>query len=542
MKKLVTIASGILLLFPQLGFSQNGKICNWKDDKKATVVLTFDDWSPGHYPVVVPELNSRNLKATFFLTLNSVASWNHDWPDVLTTAAAGHEMGNHTSTHPNLTTLTATDLHKEIAAVRDTIQKHVTSQKIVSFAYPLGAGASNTAKDLEVRDTVRKKHIAARSVSPAPTYTYNFAPTADDYFKINTYAMGSSTTTKMFTDEVQRGIGGKGLVVYLYHSVDDAANSHGDTWYAKVQKDSLRKQLDALVALQDKIWVTTFADAIRYHKEKSSATLTEVLAPTGAAWTLNLTDTLADNTLYNIPLTLKMKMNGIAYDAVTQNGNPLSFTIVGDTIIFNAVPDAGLISLTLANQAPTLDALTDLSIDQEDATQTVHLSGITAGTGETQNLTVTVTAQNTALIQNLTINYNNPDATGSFSFDPNPLAAGSTTITVRVTDNGNPVKYVERSFTLTVSGSTTSASKPAFSETDLTLSPNPVYDLLTIETTQSLSAVSVLVEDLSGAVVCETEFPSTSKMQLDLSGKKAGVYVLRVKSAQGTVVKKLVVL
>lgn len=541
MKKLFTIVSGIFLFLPQLGFSQNGKICNWKDDKKASVVLTFDDWSPGHYPVVVPELNTRNLKATFFLTLNSVASWNHDWPTVLTTAAAGHEMGNHTSTHPNLTTVSASDLHKEISAVRDTIQKRVTSQKILSFAYPLGAGTGNTAKELEVRDTVRKKHIAARGVSPAATYTYNFATSADDYFKINSYAMGSSTTTKTFTDEVQRGINGKGLVVYLYHSVDDATNSHGDNWYAKVQKDSLKKQLDALVNLQDKIWVTTFGEAVKYHKEKNSATLTEVQAPTGTLWTLNLSDTLADNNLYNVPLTLKMKMNGVAYDAVTQNGNALTYTIAGDTISFNAVPDGGLISLTVANQAPTLDALANLSIDQNDPTQTVDFSGITAGTGETQNLSVSITAQNTNLVKNIVVNYNSPDATGSFSFDPNPLVAGVTTVTVRVTDNGTPVKYFERSFTLTVAGITSSA-KAILSEIDLKLSPNPVTDLLTIETSRSLSAASVSVEDLSGAVVYEGFFASAEKIQLNLSGKKSGVYVLRIKSEQGTVVKKLVIL
>lgn len=319
------------------------KICNWQDDKKAAVVLTFDDWSPGHYPIVVPELASRNLNATFFLMLTSVASWNHPWPDVVTAAANGNEMGNHTKNHPNLSTANGTTLHDEITNMKTLIDQNVTGQTVLSFAYPFGA--YNAA----VLDTLKKSgHIGARTVvSMTGGYGYNFAPTELDYFKIKTYAMGSTTTIKNYKDEIDKTITGGGMLTFLYHSIDNSSGTYGDNWYARVLQDSLQKQLDLLVNMSDKIWVTTFSKAIRYHKEKNSATLTEIEAANGTTWKINLTDTLSNNSIYNIPLTIKLKVSGINYNQITQNGNSIAIeSFVNDSITFKAIPDNGTIILS----------------------------------------------------------------------------------------------------------------------------------------------------------------------------------------------------
>ncbi len=232
----------------------------------------------------------------------------------------------------------------------------------------------------------------------------------------------------------------------------------------------------------------------------------------------------------------------MAYDHVEQNGNALTYTIVGDTIIFDAVPDAGNITLTVANQAPTLNVIANSSIDQADGTQTVNLAGITAGTSESQVLTVSATTANTSLIKNLIVTYNSPDATGSISFNPDPAATGTTTITVRVTDDGTPVKYTERTFTVAVTSTATGTKETMLSEKDLTIAPNPASDLLTISSEKQLSSSTVSLEEASGVIVYEKFFSSFNKLQLDLSGKKAGVYLLRIRSDQGTIVKKVVVL
>ena len=46
------------------------------------------------------------------------------------------------------------------------------------------------------------------------------------------------------------------------------------------------------------------------------------------------------------------------------------------------------------NRAPTLDALTNVTLNEDDPQQTVNLAGISAGSGETQSLKVTAALAN----------------------------------------------------------------------------------------------------------------------------------------------------
>ena len=53
------------------------------------------------------------------------------------------------------------------------------------------------------------------------------------------------------------------------------------------------------------------------------------------------------------------------------------------------------VTVSAVNDAPTLDALDDLTIDEDAGQQTVDLVGITAGGGEDQPLAVTASSDNT---------------------------------------------------------------------------------------------------------------------------------------------------
>lgn len=96
-------------------------------------------------------------------------------------------------------------------------------------------------------------------------------------------------------------------------------------------------------------------------------------------------------------------------------------------------------TLTLApvNDPPTLDLIGDPDvINKNSGTKTVNLTGITAGGGEAQALSVSATSSNPGLIPTPTVNYTGPNTTGSLSFSPTVDQIGSTIITVIVTDAG----------------------------------------------------------------------------------------------------------
>lgn len=112
------------------------------------------------------------------------------------------------------------------------------------------------------------------------------------------------------------------------------------------------------------------------------------------------------------------------------------------------------VTVTPVNDAPTLDAIPDTSASQDDGVQIVNLAGISAGGGESQTPTVAATSSNPNLIPDPTVNYTSPNATGTLSYAPTGILAGSAVITVRVTDNGDNanggVNTFIRTFTVTV--------------------------------------------------------------------------------------------
>jgi hypothetical protein len=105
------------------------------------------------------------------------------------------------------------------------------------------------------------------------------------------------------------------------------------------------------------------------------------------------------------------------------------------------------------NDAPTINTPSNVTINENAGQQTVNLTGIAAGGGETQTLTVTASSNNTALI-NPSVTYTSPNSTGTLTFTPAANSFGTATITVTVMDNGGTanggVNETSKQFTVTV--------------------------------------------------------------------------------------------
>ena len=108
------------------------------------------------------------------------------------------------------------------------------------------------------------------------------------------------------------------------------------------------------------------------------------------------------------------------------------------------------VTVAPTNDAPTLDTVAPVTVNEDSTETTVNLTGITAGGGESQSLRVTATSDNPSLIANPTVAYNSPDATGSLAFTPLADRFGSATITVFVEDGGldNNLQTVADNLTL----------------------------------------------------------------------------------------------
>src|SRR5207245_6989664 len=104
--------------------------------------------------------------------------------------------------------------------------------------------------------------------------------------------------------------------------------------------------------------------------------------------------------------------------------------------------------VTAGNGPPTLDAIPDPPAILEDAAlQTVNLTGISAGGGESQTLTVTASSNNTGLIPNPTVSYTSPTAARRVGYEPRAQRSRSARITREVGKGGGRTGTSTRTIT-----------------------------------------------------------------------------------------------
>lgn len=129
-----------------------------------TVVLTFDDGFRDFHAAAAPVLLRLGLPATVFLPTMYVGGIN-DWPgqpawvvpqalmswsEIRELAEQGIEFGSHSVTHPDLTTLRATDFLGEYDRSKEEIESH-TGRPADFFCYPYGRWNQMVRDALEER-------------------------------------------------------------------------------------------------------------------------------------------------------------------------------------------------------------------------------------------------------------------------------------------------------------------------------------------------------------------------------------------------------
>ncbi|MDO5123905.1 MAG: polysaccharide deacetylase family protein [Eubacteriales bacterium] len=103
-------------------------------DKKQ-VAISFDAaWGNEQTETLLKILSDKNVKSTFFL----VGDWADKYPDsVKAIANAGHDVGNHSDTHPYMTQLSSEDKTKELRNCNEKI-KELTGVAPTLFRPPYG--------------------------------------------------------------------------------------------------------------------------------------------------------------------------------------------------------------------------------------------------------------------------------------------------------------------------------------------------------------------------------------------------------------------
>ena len=115
------------------------------DTDKKQVALSFDAaWGNEQTEHLLEILDKYKVKSTFFL----VGDWVKNYPDsVKDIAKHGHDVGNHSNTHPHMTQMSSSDMVGQIQSCNEKI-KELTGKTPTLFRAPYGDYNNDVVKSV----------------------------------------------------------------------------------------------------------------------------------------------------------------------------------------------------------------------------------------------------------------------------------------------------------------------------------------------------------------------------------------------------------
>mgnify|MGYP003307067929 CR=1 FL=1 len=106
------------------------------DTEENKISISFDAaWGAEDFSKIMEILDKHEVKTTFFMT----GEWVEKYPDcVKTLVEKGHDLGNHSATHPDMTTLSKEKQREQILQVHNAV-KELTGYEMELFRPPYGA-------------------------------------------------------------------------------------------------------------------------------------------------------------------------------------------------------------------------------------------------------------------------------------------------------------------------------------------------------------------------------------------------------------------
>jgi peptidoglycan/xylan/chitin deacetylase (PgdA/CDA1 family) len=197
---------------------------------RAVVSLTFDDGIASTYQNGLPLLQKYGFVSTDYIVSGLLGT-----PGYMTTAqvqnlkSAGHEIGSHTVTHPDLTTLTSTKLTNELSRSKNTLQT-LLGVPVTNFAAPYGAFNST------VINRAKTYYNTLRGVEPGYNAKNNF-----NAYDLKVQNVDISTTVSQLQGWLAQAQATHTWLILVFHAVDADSASAG-------QYDVTPTQLDGLLA------------------------------------------------------------------------------------------------------------------------------------------------------------------------------------------------------------------------------------------------------------------------------------------------------
>ena len=304
-------------------------ITPYAENKVAAVSFTFDDGYQSQLDYAVPLLNTYHFKGTF----NVIASFTRDldsdpplptmqgitvgsWESWSRIAAQGHEIGNHSYSHPDIALLT--DPNQIDLEINGSEAISAAKIGIAPFTFAFPYNHDTPTLDLIV---LQLHYVVRQNESPYGNGLY----TAAD--------MNNALDTAIQ--------GGQWLVPQMHGFLPGE--------YGQVAPSILNAHLGYVQSRAASVWVDTYGHVSRYLQERSQAGIGLDISQSQLVQ-FELTCSL-DPTVFNIPLTVLITTGQPSVSSATAklvaSGTVLPTTIQpGGLILVDVLPGSGAVAVT----------------------------------------------------------------------------------------------------------------------------------------------------------------------------------------------------
>ena len=160
-------------------------------------------------------------------------------------------------------------------------------------------------------------------------------------------------------------------------------------------------------------------------------------------------------------------------------------------------------------------------------------------TATARNLRVTVGQSPTSVSQTTTV-WSNPTLPTATTYEQitTPVFVAPTTGIYYFAFNDLSSPAAVATLRIDTVAFTSVLSTSEFISNKFSISPNPTNSLLNINSSENIGVSAVSITDLNGRVIRNIDFNGVSDIQLNVSDLSSGMYMLNIKSEQGTATKK----
>jgi peptidoglycan/xylan/chitin deacetylase (PgdA/CDA1 family) len=228
--------------------SSSLKVLPW-DNHSAAVSLTFDDARAVQLDVAVPELNKRHLRATFFVIVSKLTRLD-DWRKA---QLEGHEIGNHSLTHPHPDVLNKADEEIQVEDAKLFLDSNFRSD-ILTFAYPYAEISPGFAY------WVKRYNFAARGWRGTGDLLYVASESDPDWYNLPSQPASTKYDLDIYKGWIDKAVSMHAWTTLQIHGIGDPS-----TGWEPIPKTTFTSLLDYLRAEQDKgLWVAPFGEVAAY--------------------------------------------------------------------------------------------------------------------------------------------------------------------------------------------------------------------------------------------------------------------------------------